>query len=104
MMRVRLQMSPGAVFQYPIDGVAFDAPDSFRPILGDRVTIDNIRGVDGVMRGLDVYVAAVEWRLMMEDTKSSVWTFDSILVLTVSSDAPPKPRGARVRWEDNLKK
>jgi hypothetical protein len=95
-MLVQIRMSPMSVFQYPIDDVKFDAPEEFRPAVGDRVSFDRFRDPGGEHRKLDVYVVSVEWRLLVDSPAVAGYqNFMLILVLTVSSDAPPSPRDGR---------
>ena len=101
MIRVELLQSP------PVDlrlNGWFDAPDVFRPVVGDRLQFD-LMHTDGKpgFHPVDVFVVAVSWRLSFTgNNERGNFDYAAALVLTVASEMPAQATTRRVH--QNVKK
>jgi hypothetical protein len=99
MVRVWLHQSPLAMFPHDIDGVVFDAPDHFHPIVGDALRFDLISRESKLAPAL-VFVVKVEWWMDWAGNSGRP-EYTAALHLTVSSEMPAKTGTRRVH--DNRK-
>lgn len=104
MIRIELHQSPVSIFKHDIEGISFDAPDQFRPVVGEQIRFDLFRPRGrpvGRLNGPAVFfVTKVEWRLeYVGPNERDNDAYTATLSLTVASEMPAKP-GTRRKHED----
>jgi hypothetical protein len=89
---VRFRMSSTSVLKVPLHAVVVQAPDSFRPVIGDKIYLDYLKDGGGAI--LDTYVVAVEWNLEFQKPGCNTG-YDLVMRVTLSTDKPPPPEQRR---------
>lgn len=99
---VEFRMDGKAIFPVAIDGKILSAPDTFNPVVGDRIYADHLKPW-GKSPGpaeigtMDLFVTGVEWRLRLVGVSGDGGEpqYDLVLRVTISSEAPSERQSRR---------